>query len=118
MKDEARQARTPIPGDLHLECGRVDATCYRRTMAQLSETHLVKRGVAKLATLIVQTLNESDPSFRDRFLEKLGEAYYDTRDNTPADEDPRHELELFAWTREFLTGFSLLEGQGRPYLER
>lgn len=85
-------------------------------MAELSEVHLTKRGVAKLVTVLVQTLNESDPTFQERFLARLSEAYYQVRDE-PEGGEPRHELELLSWTRELLTGFSVIEGQGKPYLD-
>jgi hypothetical protein len=75
-----------------------------------------KRGMAILVTCIVQTLNESDPTFEKRFLARLGAAYYDLRDNTEG--DVRHEMELLTWTREFLTGWSNVSGQGKPFLDR
>ena len=75
-----------------------------------------KRGVAILATCIVQTLHESDPDFEERFLKKLTEAYYELKDNSHA--DPREELELLSLTRELLTGFSVISGQGTPFLSR
>lgn len=83
-------------------------------MAELSDLHRAKRGVAMLATCIVQTLNESDPTFKDRFLERLGRAYREVKDNM--DGDVRQEMELLNWTREYLTGFNLVTGQGEPFL--
>jgi hypothetical protein len=80
----------------------------------LSDLHRTKRGVAALATCIVQTLNETDPTFQERFLARLGEAYSEFKDNT--DGDTIQELELFTWTREYLTGFSMITGQGKPFL--
>lgn len=47
-------------------------------MTELSELHKAKRGVAMLATVLVQTINESDPSFQERFLARLSRAYYDS----------------------------------------
>ena len=73
------------------------------------------RGTAILATCIVQTLTESDPTYQERFLEKLGEAYAKERENTPS--DSLREFELLSWTRELLTGFSIESGQGAPYLD-
>ena len=57
-----------------------------------------KLAVAYLAASIVQTLNESDPTFRERFAETLGKAYGTFRDEggTVAG------LELLAWAREIL----------------
>jgi hypothetical protein len=80
-----------------------------------SELHRAKRGVAILATCIVQTLNESDPSFQERFLERMDRAYRKLRDDTGG--DVIEQLELLNWTREYLTGFSGISGQGKPFLE-
>ena len=74
-----------------------------------------KRGVAVLVTCVVQTLNESDPSFQTRFLERLGRAYYELRDNSERDEV--QAMELLSWTRELLTGWDNIHGQGKPFLE-
>lgn len=75
----------------------------------------LKKGVAVLAACVVQTLDESDPSFEKRFLERLSRAYYELKDNT---EGPvQHEMELLAWTRSLLTGFSPIDGQGAPFLK-
>ena len=92
--------------------------CETKMPAPVTEGDLrsAKRGAAILATCIVQTLNESDPSFRDRFLKRLTGAYYELRDNT--DGEVRHEMELVAWTRELLTGWNWLTGQGKPFLAR
>lgn len=73
-----------------------------------------KRGVAILATCIVQTMNESDPSFQERFLEKLGRAHRELKDNT--DGDVRQEMEIVSWTSQYLTGSSPIAGQGKPFL--
>jgi hypothetical protein len=56
----------------------------------------VKRGIAALSACIVQTMNESDPTFQKRFLERLERAYYKLRDNGGATQ----ELELLSWVRE------------------
>jgi hypothetical protein len=76
-------------------------------------SHL-KKGTAVLAACVVQTLSESDPSFQERFLSRLALAYRQLKDD--ADGDVHHELELLAWTRELLTGFNLITGQGKPFL--
>jgi hypothetical protein len=81
---------------------------------QLSDLHRAKRGVAALVTCVVQTLNESDPTFRKRFLDRLENAYHEFRDNTEG--DVIQELELLNWTREYLTGFNTIKGQGKPFL--
>jgi len=75
----------------------------------------VKSGTAVLFACVVQTLSESDPSFKTRFLEKLSAAYRDRRDDVAR--SGQHELELLAWTRELLTGFNTVSGQGKPFLE-
>jgi len=79
-----------------------------------TDLHRAKRGTAVLAACIVQTLNESDPSFQARFLERLGRAYLELRDNSEG--DVIQELELLAWTRSLLTGFDFIGGQGEPLL--
>jgi hypothetical protein len=79
-----------------------------------TDLHRAKRGTAILATCLVQTLNESDPTFQERFLARLTMAYYELRDNSEG--DVIQELELLSWTRELLTGFSHMEGQGKPFL--
>lgn len=75
----------------------------------------LKKGTAFLAACIVQTLNESDPSFQTRFLDRLTRAYQKLRDNS--DGKVQDELELLAWTRELLTGFNVVSGQGAPFLD-
>jgi hypothetical protein len=57
----------------------------------------MKHSVALLATCLVQSLNETDPSFKERFLERLERAYSDVRNDDHAD------LELLSWMRELLT---------------
>jgi hypothetical protein len=79
-----------------------------------TELRGAKRGVAILATCIVQTLNESDPTFQDRFLERLARAYREVKDNT--DGDVVQEMELLSWTRSYLTGFDFVTGQREPFL--
>jgi hypothetical protein len=83
-----------------------------KKIAQTTDLFRAKRGVAALAACIVQTVNESDPTFQIRFLERLGKAYYQFRDDT--DGDVLQELELFSWTREYLTGWNPITGQGKP----
>ncbi|MEF3132997.1 hypothetical protein OS035_16175 [Rhizobium sp. 268] len=79
-----------------------------------TDLHRAKVGVSILATCIVQTLSESDPTFTDRFLKKLRDAYYELRDN--AEGDVKEQMELLDWTRSFLTGFDQISGQGKPFL--
>ncbi|WP_234838374.1 hypothetical protein [Sinorhizobium medicae] len=79
-----------------------------------SDLHRAKVGVSILTTCLVQTINETDPTFQERFLKKLSDAYYELRDST--DGDVIEQLELLNWTREYLTGFSPFTGQGKPFL--
>lgn len=81
---------------------------------QVSDLHQAKLGMATLAACIVQTLNESDQSFQARFLDRLGRAYREHRENS--ENDPREILELLSWTRELLTGWNPITGQGEPFL--
>lgn len=80
-----------------------------------TDLHRSKRGVAILAACVVQTLSESDPSFQERFLDRLSRAYRELKDNS--DGDVTQEMELLSWTREYLTGFNRITGQGKPFLE-
>jgi hypothetical protein len=66
-------------------------------------THLSQtaKGAAVLTALVVETLNESNPSFRKRFLKRLDAAYHSL------DDGPRSEaraIEMLLWTREVLLG--------------
>ena len=81
---------------------------------RVSDLTHAKRGTAILAACVVQTLNESDSSFEERFLDRLARAYRELKDNTPG--DVRHEMEVLAWARELLTGFNPIDGQGKPFL--
>lgn len=86
--------------------------------AKLDDLFRAKRGTAVLAACIVQTLNESDDTFQERFLKRLSEAYYEIRDNQSGDwgQDVLQELELLSWTRSYLTGVDFVRGQGEPFL--
>lgn len=79
---------------------------------QADLNHLAK-GTAVLAACIVQTLSESDRTFQDRFVKRIEKAYYELRDNG---EDNLQELGMLSMTRELLTGFNLISGQGKPFL--
>ena len=72
-------------------------------------------GLAALVTCVVQTLNESDPSFQQRFLDRLERAYLRFRDNTKG--PVAQELELLSSTRQLLTGWNPIRGQGKPFLQ-
>jgi hypothetical protein len=75
-----------------------------------------KWGVAVLGACIVETINESDPTFREGFLKKLTDAYYKLRDDSQNDE--LQGMELLSWTREALTGFDQIKGQGEPFFRQ
>ena len=77
---------------------------YTRT----TDLNHTKKGVATLVACIVQTLNESDPSFQDRFLTRLAGTYEGLRDSEIAS---IHELELLTYTREILAGSGFSHGQ-------
>jgi hypothetical protein len=62
----------------------------------------VSRGLAALITCVAQALNESDPTFQKRFLNKLETAYDVIRHDTEG--DVRQELDLLSTVREVLTG--------------
>lgn len=73
-----------------------------------------KYGVAILVTCLVQELEAQHLGFSDHFLRRLGKAYGEVReDETPA----LDRLELINWTRELLTGFNQISGQGKPFLD-
>ena len=75
----------------------------------------VRRGVAVLTTCLVQTLNETDPTFQKRFLKRLERACDLLRRDTEG--DVRQELELLLCAQELLTGWNWSKEQGKPFLE-
>jgi hypothetical protein len=78
------------------------------------QIHDAKFGVSVLVACLVQEIEASNPGFQGRYLERLGEAYARVRErDTPA----LDRLELIGWTRELLTGFNIIDGQGAPFLE-
>ena len=83
-------------------------------MPDQTDLSRAKRGVAAQAACLVQTINETEPEFQDRFLDRLARVYREFRDNT--DGDVTQELELLSWTREYLTGFNPVTGQSKPLL--
>jgi hypothetical protein len=80
---------------------------------QDTEIDHVKKAVAALTSCLVQAMAKAEPEFQNRFLERLGEAYSEFRDNT--DGDVRHELETLSWTRSMITGFNFVDGQGDTF---
>jgi hypothetical protein len=71
---------------------------YRAKIRSIS----LSRGLAALITCVAQALNESDPTFQKRFLNKLETAYDVIRHDTEG--DVRQELDLLSTVREVLTG--------------
>ncbi len=86
----------------------------RAMTAELPELHRAQRGVAILATCIVETLNDSDPEFKQRFLKNLDHAYRELKDNSEG--DVVQEMTLLSWTSQYLTGWDMIKGQGKPFL--
>jgi len=73
-----------------------------------------KLGVSILVTCLVQELEAVHPGFRDHYLRRLSRAYSEVRHN---DTNALDRLELINWTREFLTGFNQITGQGKAFLD-
>jgi hypothetical protein len=81
---------------------------------KLSDLHRAKRGAAALIACVVEAMGEVDPAFKSRFLGNLDKAYYKFRDDT--EDDVTQELELLSWAKEYLTGWNMVTGQGKPFL--
>ena len=62
-----------------------------------SPINQTKVGAAILIACVVQTLGESDAALQRRFLDRVGKAYQDVRDQAGLD-----CLELLTWVREML----------------
>lgn len=73
-----------------------------------------KKAVAILATCIVQTIGETDHTFPQRFQNRLRQAYLHLRDDSQ--DTASEEMELLQWTMEYLSGFDMVNGQGKPFL--
>jgi hypothetical protein len=84
-------------------------------MAQANDLESLKKGVALLSTCIAQTLDECSPGAKDKFLAHLATAYRELRDNSEGDQT--NGLEMLSWTRELLTGFSVIKGPDEPFLK-
>jgi hypothetical protein len=83
----------------------------------------LKTGPAVLVACLVRTLQQTDPTFEERFLEILGSAYDHFKHDHEAfrSDGSRRDmigvLESISWTREMLTGWSNITGQGEPFLK-
>ncbi|WP_247366893.1 hypothetical protein [Bradyrhizobium sp. 18] len=83
-----------------------------------------KTASAVLAACIVRTIEETDPTFADRFLANVDRAYNHFRDNPVMwkrkDGSPRDlqdVLEALSWTNHLITGWNPITGQGEPFLK-
>jgi hypothetical protein len=74
----------------------------------------MKRGTAVLFATLIETLKEIDPAASDRFTDNLDKAYAKIRN----DSDNLNAVELLSWTRELVTGHSIISGGGRPFFDR
>ena len=72
-----------------------------------------KNATAAMFTVLVQVLEQRMPGIESAFLERLGQAYAETKN----DSDDLNGLELMRWTQSLLSGFDLVRGQGSPFLE-
>lgn len=79
-----------------------------------SDLHRAKLGMTMVSACLVQTLNETDPTFQERFLNRARAAYIELKDNT--DGDVKEQMEALSWLLELLTGFSPLHGQQGKFL--
>jgi hypothetical protein len=93
---------------------------------QRSDLDKSKLGVAVLATCIAQTLNESDPTFQSRFMERLERAWYALQnrglgDDNPYADDNSQAMALVTQTRILLSGYERTAAetgrQGKAFLE-
>ena len=79
------------------------------------QIHDTKRGIAILATCIIQEVEAVHPGFTEHLGRRLERAYREVREDT--DSPALDRLELINWVREMLTGWSPIHGQGKPFLE-
>ncbi|AEG52561.1 hypothetical protein [Sinorhizobium meliloti] len=79
-----------------------------------SDLHRAKLGMAMVSACLVQTLNETDPTFQQRFLKRMEAAYREMKDNTGG--DVKEQLEALSWTMELLTGWDPIGGRQEPFL--
>ncbi|WP_316202866.1 MULTISPECIES: hypothetical protein [unclassified Bradyrhizobium] len=93
-------------------------------MPMTDEQWQVRTGAAALAACIVRTLQQTDPTFEERFLKNLDEAYHHFRDDHDAvradgsRRDVVGVLEMISWTNELLTGWNAVVGQRQPFLKK
>lgn len=70
-------------------------------MAGMDDLFLAKRGAAKLIADLVLTLEETDPTIKERFLKRVKAAYGDAHDLP--DLKGVQEMEIFKWTYEMIS---------------
>ena len=74
----------------------------------------VKKATAMMFAAIIDTLVGTDSPQAKVFDQKLDQIYHHIRDDT----DDLNALELLSWTRNMITGFSRVDGQGAPLMKR
>ncbi|MBC7584162.1 MAG: hypothetical protein H7316_10480 [Tardiphaga sp.] len=74
----------------------------------------VKKATAIMFAAMVDALTETNPNFKDAFVNRLDQAYGDIRH----DSDDLNALELVSWTRTLITGFDHVTGQNKPFFSR
>ena len=74
----------------------------------------IARGTSVLIACMAQTLNETDPTFEQRYLDRVARAYGELRDNSDVDEGLA--FSMLRHVRSLLTGFDIQSGQGKPFL--
>jgi hypothetical protein len=79
-----------------------------------SDLHRAKLGMTMVSACLVQTLNETDPTFQNRFLKRMEAAYRELKDNT--DGDVKEQMEALSWTMELLTGWDPIGGRQSSFL--
>ncbi|KQO13298.1 hypothetical protein [Sphingomonas sp. Leaf242] len=72
-----------------------------------------KNATAAMFTVLVQVLEQRMPGIEAAFLERLGQAFAETKN----DSDDLNGVELMRWTQSLLSGFDHVHGQGSPFLE-
>jgi hypothetical protein len=74
----------------------------------------VKHGAAVLVTCLVETLNDADPTLRDRFVKKLEQAYEIAKEDANTARGISI-MEALSWTRQNLTGMDPVHGPGERF---
>lgn len=99
---------TPIPRAVELACSALEKMAKRK----FTDLEGAMSGTAFLIAAITEAMNETDPTFKDRFVKKLDLASARRRDVAN-----QNELEVLSWARELVTGFTFSSGKGEPFLK-